>query len=130
MLPVPRKLRPKMLSEAHKRAPMQEAELAKRLGGRLTKGSGSGVDKGDVRHSVFRIECKCKAVTNNASFRVTTEMLDKIERAAAENNRWPAMHVEMVDKGSGRVLKSFAIMPTYVLEEMADQEARRRVADK
>lgn len=122
MIPVPRKLRDNRKSAAHRRAPAQERELAGLLGGRVTRGSGNGVDKGDVRHSVLRIECKC---TENASFRVTHDMLDKIERAAAENRCWPAIHVEMLEKGTGRKLKSFAILPAYVLEEIADREANR-----
>lgn len=117
MLPTPRKFQDNRRSAAHRRAPKQERELAARLNGTPTRGSGSGVDKGDVKHTVLRIECKC---TERASFTVTRDMLEKIERAAAENRQWPAIHVEIVEPGTGRILKSFAILPAYVLDEIAD----------
>lgn len=46
------------------RADKHEARVAKLAGGRITKGSGNSIEKGDVKAKGFRIECKTtKALT-------------------------------------------------------------------
>lgn len=100
---------------SHKRAPHQERELAKRFGGRTTPGSGSKHEKGDVRvRDCMRIEAK---TTLKKSFRVTMEMIEKIEAAALPCDEIPAMVIEFIDE-HGKPLKEVAVVPTYVLEAL------------
>lgn len=81
--------------------------------GRRTAGSGSKMEKGDVRiPGVMRIEAK---TTKHKSFSVTLEMIEKIEDAALPATEIPAIVVEFND-GNGRKLKEVAIVPTYALE--------------
>ena len=86
-----------------RRAPKQEKDTAKALGGRIVRGSGSGREKGDARvEGVVRIEAKC---TRNKSFSVTREMWDKIETAASTcvPSEVPAIHIEFLDADGNRV---------------------------
>jgi hypothetical protein len=107
------------LTQSHRRAPKQEAEIAKRVGGRLTPGSGSGAVKGDVRvKGVVRIECK---TTKNKSFSVTLDMLEKIEEAAASGGELPVLIIEFIDD-RGRKIKEVAVCPTYVLDSIGATE--------
>jgi hypothetical protein len=97
------------------RSRLQEKELAKRVGGQRTVASGALDVKGDVRlKRVLRIEAK---TTSKESFRVTTEMLGKIETAALASNELPAFVVEFTD-ARGKVRGSVAVVPLYVLEMM------------
>ena len=106
------------LTKSHARAPVQEKEIAKRLGGERVSGSGCGRIKGDVRvKGILRVEAK---TTKNESFRVTTEMLEKIEQAAITEGEVPAMVIEM----RGR---SLAILPVYALEMLAGSKELWRV---
>lgn len=112
-----RMLRRGNLTASHKRAPKQEASLAKRIGGRVTPGSGNGATKGDIRiKGVARIECKC---TKNKSFSVTFDMIEKIEAAGAEGAELPIIAIEFIDD-TGRVLKSVAVCPMYVLDSLRE----------
>ncbi len=105
------------LTPSHRRAPKQEASLAKRVKGLVTPASGARDVKGDVRvRRVLRIEAK---TTKNASFSVTREMVRKIEEAAASGAEMPAIVVEFHD-GYGRVLCEVAVVPTYVLDWIAE----------
>lgn len=106
------------LSKSHKRAPKQEQSLALRLKGLLTPASGSRDVKGDVRiKRVLRLEAK---TTKNKSFSVTLEMVRKIEEAAASGAELPAIIVEFND-GFGRPICEVAVVPTYVLDEIAER---------
>jgi hypothetical protein len=106
------------LSNSHKRAPKQEKSLALRLRGLTTAASGSREVKGDVRvRRVLRLEAK---TTKNKSFSVTLEMVRKIEEAAAGGAELPAIVVEFHD-GFGRPIAEVAVVPTYVLDEIADR---------
>jgi hypothetical protein len=97
---------------SHTRSPVQEKQLAKKLGGAVTPGSGNGTQKGDVRvRGVLRVECK---TTKHASFSVTTEMLDKIEEAALSHGELPAMLVEFCIPGKRP--REVAVVPAYVLD--------------
>lgn len=103
---------------SHRRAPKQEASLAKRLKGALTPASGAREVKGDVRvKNVLRIEAK---TTKNKSFTVTYEMVKKIEAAAASGGELPAIVIEFND-GNGKALCEVAVVPTYVLDEIAER---------
>lgn len=97
---------------SHARSPKQEKELAKRVGGKTVRGSGSGKEKGDVRvHRVCRIEAK---TTNKKSFSVTREMIEKIETAAICYGEMPVIIVEFNDNGVKDC--EVAITPTWVLD--------------
>lgn len=110
--------RAKAPSPSHKRAVKQEQSLAKRLKGLRTPASGSGDVKGDVRlRRVLRIEAK---TTKNRSFSVTLEMVRKIEEAAAAGAELPAIVVEFND-GNGKPIAEVAVVPTYVLDEIASR---------
>ena len=98
------------------RSPIQEQEIAKRLGGKVTPGSGAGMEKGDVRvKGKLRVECK---TTTKKSFSVTVKMLEKIELEAVSCGEDPALVVEFLDEG-GKVLQQVAIVPMRVLEELS-----------
>ncbi len=98
---------------SYRRSTKQEKELAGRLGGRRTPGSGSGPEKGDVRiKGVLRIEAK---TTKNKSFSVTLDMVEKIEQAALLCGETPAILVEFND-GRGKKVREIAIVPSYVLD--------------
>ena len=105
------------LTGSHRRAPKQEQSLAKRLQGSRTPASGAGDVKGDVRvKRVLRVEAK---TTKNASFSVTRDMVRKIEEAAASGAELPAIVVEFTD-GFGRKQGEVAVVPLYVLDEIAE----------
>ena len=102
---------------AQNRAPKQESTLAKRLHGQTTPASGSKADKGDVRvQRVLRIEAK---TTTKKSFRVDLNMIRKIEDAGMPHNEIPAIVIEFIDE-NGHPLKEIAVVPTYLLEVIAD----------
>ena len=103
---------------AQERSPKQEKELAKKLGGRVPRGSGSGNEKGDVRvKGIARIEAK---TTEKKSFSVTQKMLDKIEDAALPNGEVPAFVVEFIDS-KGNPKRSVAVVPMWVLESLTSK---------
>ena len=107
--------RTKNLTKSHKRAPKQEKEVAKRIGGRGTSASGAKHEKGDVRlKGVARIECK---TTKNKSFSVTLDMIDKLEMEACLAGELPVLIIEFND-GNGKKLKEVAVCPTYVLDSL------------
>lgn len=101
---------------SHFRAPKQEKRLAKRGGGQLVPGSGSGTQKGDVKkfNGILRIEAKN---TIHKSFSVSLKMLEKIEEAALPNGELPAIVVEFIDE-EGRLIRDCAVVPMYVLDEI------------
>ena len=98
---------------SYRRSKKQEKELASRGGGLVVPGSGSGMEKGDVKkfNGVFRIEAK---TTKNKSFSVTREMVSKIEDAALSNGELPVIIIEFND-GRGNPEMEVAVVPTYVL---------------
>ena len=99
---------------SHRRSKVQEHELALRHNGKVTPGSGNQKVKGDIRiENVMRIEAK---TTTAKSFRVTQEMIQKIEDAALPCGEIPAIIIEFID-ADGNPLKEVAVVPTYVLEE-------------
>jgi Holliday junction resolvase len=100
---------------SHRRAPKQERELAKRLGGKVTPGSGNGTIKGDVRvEGILRVEAK---TTKYKSFSVTLSMIEKIEHAALGAGEAPCIVIEFHD-GRGNKVKEVAVVPTYVLDSL------------
>ena len=115
MLKLPKRLKT-FQTPSHARSPKQERELAGALAGEVTRGSGCGRTKGDVRvKGVLRVEAK---TTKHKSFSVTTDMIEKIENAAITEGEVPAIVVEL----QSRV--SVAVIPVYVLEMIAGDKWR------
>ena len=108
-------------SPSHRRSVVQEREIAKRFGGKVTPGSGNKDVKGDVIvKGVCRIEAK---TTKNKSFSVTLEMSDKIEMAAMVNGEVPAIIVEFITP-EGKPIKELTIVPSWVLQHLIDNQSR------
>ena len=103
---------------AHHRAPVQEAEWAKRGNGKLTPGSGNKTIKGDVQkyRGVVRLECK---TTRNNSFSVTRKTVRKIEESALAHGEVPAIIIEFIGE-DGRPQHELAVVPTYVLDMLGE----------
>ena len=96
---------------AQKRSPEQEQEMAELIGGEKIPGSGSKTQKGDVRKKgIVRIENK---TTSKKSFRVTREMIDKIEEASLQYNELPIIEVEFFEEG--RPYNSVLVIPKHAL---------------
>lgn len=113
MTGIPKRLMNNNLSPSHIRARQQEKSTAKRIGGVTTKGSGNGVEKGDVRvRGVARVENK---TTKHNSFSITTEHLDKLDRAVLGTNEIPMMQIELAS-GS----RSFVVIPDIYLEDIIE----------
>jgi hypothetical protein len=88
---------PKRLQEktpSHARSKKQEKQLAERIGGRTTPGSGSGqYQHGDVKlRKITTIECK---TTKHKSFSVTTDLLDKLDAAVFGSGEIPMFEIEL-----------------------------------
>jgi hypothetical protein len=116
-LPTPKRLQ--RGAAAHNRAPFQEREIAKRVGGKVTKASGAQMEKGDARvKGVVRIEAKS---TSNKSFSVTREIIDKIEAAALGAGEVPYLEIELLGP-DGRPTHRVAVMPTWALDMMLGQQ--------
>jgi hypothetical protein len=108
MLRLPKRLR-EAQSPSHARAKVQEKKLAERVGGRVTKGSGNGLVKGDVRlKGIVRLEAK---VTKNSSFSVTTEIVKKLEDAVVGAGEIPILQVEL-ELGRHKLI----VMPDWALD--------------
>lgn len=106
-------------SKAAIRSPKQEKELASRFKGRVVRGSGRGNEKGDVRvKGILRIEAK---TTQKDSFRVTREMIDKIEMQAISTGEAPALIVEFLGS-DGKPLQEVAVVPTWVLNSITNEQ--------
>lgn len=106
-------------SNSHKRAVIQERELALRMGGHVTPGSGNKEVKGDIRvRGICRIEAK---TTKHKSFSVTLSMLDKIESAAIPHSEIPCMVIEFIND-DGRPLKELAVIPVWALQQLIDNQ--------
>jgi len=103
---------------SHRRAPNMEKDLAKRMGGRLTPGSGNKHVKGDVQKAfgVFRIEAKC---TKHKSFSVTRAMISKIEEAGGLSGEVGIIIIEFLDE-RGKPEMEVAVVPTHALPSIAE----------
>ncbi len=110
---IPKRLKPE--GAAKQRSRQQEHQLARRIGGRPTPGSGNGSEKGDVRlHRVARIEAK---TTTKASFSLTVEIVEKIEAAAMSSGEVPAIVVEFIG-ADGKPKHELCIMPSWALQSL------------
>lgn len=107
------------ITNSHRRAKKQERDIAKSTGGRLVPASGARDTKGDVRlKGVARIEAK---TTKNKSFSVTIDMIDKLETAIMNAGEVPVFIIEFND-GFGRKLKEVAVMPTYAMQQLLENQ--------
>lgn len=98
---------------SHARSKVQEKAQAKRIGGKVTTGSGNKYEKGDVRlKGVARIEAK---TTKNSSYSVSKETIRKLEEAAFGSGEIPILHVEL-ELGNCK----FVVMPDYALDMVLD----------
>lgn len=113
MIGIPKRLKDANLTESHHRAKVQEKNTAKRVGGVTVKGSGNGVEKGDVRiRNVARIENK---TTKHASFSVSVDHLDKLDTAVLGTKEIPFMQIELM--GGAR---SFIVIPDIYFEDIIE----------
>ena len=90
MLKIPKRLRS---SESHHQSKEQEKKTAKRFWGKVNKQSGGGYQKADVRsYNLVRVECK---TTKHSSFRVTLDMIEKLEEDTFGADEIPCMEIEL-----------------------------------
>lgn len=102
--------------KAYWRAKKQEKAIA-----RTISGSGSGRKKGDVEvMNVARIECK---TTQNKSFSVTREMVEKITNAGIGSGEVPAIVIEFLDQ-QGAPESDVAVIPLWALEMLIRNQRR------
>lgn len=101
--------------DVKRRSKKQEKRLAKRLGGRTQKGSGSVTfHKGDVKSTELLVEAK---QTVKASMSVKREWLEKISREAMAYNKVPALALEFV--GIARLVdKDWIAVPASFFEAL------------
>jgi hypothetical protein len=94
-----------------------EKKLNKRLGGRLTPGSGNQPGaKGDIDLGEFLLETKA---TEADSYRLDHETLAKIEREALAKGKNPAFHVQFVDpRGNAKRFGSWVAIPEWLWEDV------------
>jgi hypothetical protein len=105
-------------SKAYHASPKLEKKTAKRLGGYVTTGSGNKREKGDIRkRGVTRIEHKA---TQANSFRVTKEMLQKIELAAVGCDEVPILVVDFLDERGNSTGEEIACIPFRELVALID----------
>ena len=110
-------------SKAYRASPKLEKNLAKRTKGYRTAGSGNKKEKGDVRvRGIARIEHKA---TQHASFRVTKEMLDKIENAGRGCDEIPILVVDFLNERGETEQREIAVLPFKdLLDLINDTEAK------
>lgn len=111
------------LSSAYKRAPKQEKATVARLKGRAIPASGSKFRKGDAEvPDLVRIECKA---TEADSFRVTKDMIRKIENASVGSGQIAMIEIEFVDDKE-KTLYSCCVMKrsavTSLINRVTDAE--------
>jgi len=110
----PKRLKGKQ-SKAHVRSPRQERELAKRVGGRVTPGSGAGSEKADVRKpGVVRIEAK---TTSHKSYSLTRKLAETLEEVAVTHDEIPFFEIEFLDE-QGKPAQALCVMPRWALEQV------------
>jgi Holliday junction resolvase len=115
---IPKRMKPFGNSKAQDRSRHQEKEVAKRIGGRQVRGSGSGTEKGDARkRGIVRIECK---TTERRSFSVNLAMLNKLETAADISGELPVLVIEFLK--DGKPWRSVCITTDSLLDRIKELE--------
>lgn len=106
-LAIPREAKKFGGEKAKCRSSGQEASVAKKIGGHVVPRSGAGMIKGDVRvKGKYRVECK---TTVKPGFRVTLEMLNKLDDAGTGAGEESIFVVEFLDE-DGKTLRQCAIV--------------------
>ena len=96
-------------NEPLERSRKQERATAERFGGRVQKASGAAYQKADVRaYGLVRVEAKA---TKHASFRVTEEMVRKLEADCFGADEVPVVEVGL-SSGACRVY----VVPAAAME--------------
>jgi hypothetical protein len=91
----------------------QEKTLAKKLGGKVTPGSGAfGFHKGDVKTSDYLVEAK---FTDKQEYRLTLKTWNKIENEASDINKTALMEV-MLDQ-DGEPINLILISPMDLFDK-------------
>jgi len=86
------------------RSDKHEKIVATRLGGKVTRGSGNSIEKGDVRvHGKFRVECK---TTKANSYRLEQEILLKIMSEATAAGETGILNIQFETTGKRFVILS------------------------
>lgn len=96
-----------------------ETKVAKRLGARLTSGSGNKLDKGDMVLADFRIESKA---TKNRSMSLKLHWLEKIHEQAVAKAQQPALALQFVDDaGEPCHAGAWVAIPEHLFNELLEQ---------
>lgn len=104
-----------------------EKGLAKRVGGYRTAGSGNKKEKGDVRvNGVTRIEHKG---TKHNSFRVTKEMLEKLELAGRGCDEIPIFVVDFLSEQGKSSGQEIACIPLKDLLDLINEKTTTEGTD-
>lgn len=95
----------------------QENHIAKLVGGKRHRGSGSSVwKKSDASSHDFQIECK---QTEKESIRVTLEWLEKISEEGAFQSKNPALHLRFLN-ASNKIDKDWVMIPERIFKDFLD----------
>jgi len=109
-----------------KKSKRQEDRVARKMGGRTQKGSGSVMfHKGDVKTQELLLECKR---TDKASMSVKKEWLEKIAKEAVTYDRVPALSIEF-DGMAKLVEKDWIMVPSSFLKYLMDFHSHYRGDD-
>lgn len=78
-----------------RRSQRQEKRLTKKVGGRMSPGSGSGERPNDVRTDHLLIEAKCRVKPDAKQITIKLNDLRQVERNAAAEGRVPILSFEL-----------------------------------
>jgi Holliday junction resolvase len=115
---------PKYFSEdksKHVVSKKQEKRVARKLGGRRQKGSGSMAGhKGDVKSVELLTECKH---TEKESIRITRKWLEKVSQEADFYGKVPALAIEFSDKRTfdhlpEKMTRDWVMVPAQFLTDL------------
>lgn len=104
-------------SLSHARSSLQERDIRDKMQAILTRGSGSGHDKLDVKiPGLLRVECKN---TTKKSYKLKLDDLKKMYQGC-KDGEVPFMEIEFIDEDSkllGRfVITGFEVIERYILD--------------
>ena len=123
----PRKFEFKRSSRVSKSKPkwrQQEERAAIRLNGKRDRKSGAEYNRtvaggrGDGKNDYLEWECK---TTSKDSFRITTEMLDRIETRVLLTMKSPAIYVSFENRPKGKE-KDWVLIPVSVMEDLMERD--------
>lgn len=99
----------------------QENRVARKLGGRRQRGSGSSdYAKGDVKTENFLIECK---QTEKKSLSVKGDWLSKITREAMASGKTPALSIEIKGIEDRLVERDWVAVPMSVFKRLTSGDS-------